>query len=52
MNAPATRRPGFQARGTRLAAAALALVALGGVFLSYLDPHLARELASRAWACF
>lgn len=53
MSAPAARPAGLPAgRGVRLAAAAVALAALGAVFLSYLDPHLARELASRAWACF
>jgi hypothetical protein len=35
---------------------ALALAAtaalLAAVFMAYLDPHLMRELASRAWACF
>lgn len=29
-----------------------ALVALAIVFASYLDPHFALEIASRAWACF
>jgi hypothetical protein len=32
-----------------LAAAALAL---GAVFLAYLDPHLAVDLANRVWSCF
>ena len=30
--------------------AALAVLAL--VFMSYLDPHLAVDLANRVWACF
>lgn len=25
---------------------------LGVVFLSYLDPHLAVDLANRVWSCF
>jgi hypothetical protein len=36
----------------RRAALALACVVLGAVFLSYLNPHLAVDLASRFWACF
>jgi hypothetical protein len=36
----------------RRAALALALVVLGAVFLSYLNPHLAVDLANRFWACF
>jgi hypothetical protein len=27
-------------------------VALAAVFLSYLNPHLAVDLANRVWACF
>ena len=30
----------------------LASLALAAVFLSYLDPHLAVDLANRVWACF
>jgi hypothetical protein len=36
----------------RRAALALALAVLGAVFLSYLNPHLAADLANRFWACF
>ena len=36
-------------RALGLAAAALAL---GAVFLTYLDPHLAVDLANRVWSCF
>jgi hypothetical protein len=36
-------------RAFGLAAAALAL---GAVFLAYLDPHLAVDLANRVWSCF
>ena len=34
-----------------LAALAVAAV-LGLVFVSYLNPHLAFDLATRVWACF
>ncbi len=27
-------------------------LALGGVFLAYLSPHLVVDLANRVWACF
>jgi hypothetical protein len=27
-------------------------VALGGVFMAYLNPHLMADLANRVWACF
>ena len=33
-------------------AALLAALALGAVFLAYLNPHLAVDLANRVWACF
>jgi hypothetical protein len=39
-------------RAARLGMALLAAVALGAVFLSYLNPHLAVDLANRVWACF
>ena len=38
--------------GKRLAIWLLAGVALAAVFMAYLNPHLAVELASRVWACF
>ena len=31
---------------------AAALTALALVFISYLQPHLAVDLANRVWACF
>ncbi|MCY7316520.1 MAG: hypothetical protein LH480_13125 [Rubrivivax sp.] len=31
---------------------ALVAVALAAVFVAYLDPHLAVDIASRVWACF
>ena len=31
---------------------ALAALALSAVFLAYLNPHLAVDLASRVWSCF
>lgn len=36
----------------RLALGAAAALLLGAVFLAYLDPHLAVDLANRVWACF
>ena len=36
----------------RVAAWALALAALAAVFMAYLNPHLALDLATRVWACF
>lgn len=39
-------------RTTRLALAAACGLALALVFLAYLNPHLAVELANRVWACF
>jgi hypothetical protein len=39
-------------RGTRIAIWVLAGVALVAVFMAYLNPHLAVELANRFWACF
>lgn len=31
---------------------ATAAVALAGVFMAYLNPHLVVDLANRIWACF
>lgn len=39
-------------RAVRLGLALLAAAALAAVFLSYLNPHLAVDLANRVWACF
>jgi hypothetical protein len=39
-------------RGLRTGLGLLAALALAAVFLSYLDPHLAVDLANRVWACF
>jgi len=39
-------------RAVRLGSWLLAAAALVAVFLSYLDPHLAVDLANRVWACF
>ena len=36
----------------RLLGWAVAGVALALVFVSYLNPHLAVDLANRVWACF
>jgi hypothetical protein len=39
-------------RWPKLLIAVGAAVALAAVFLAYLDPHLARDLATRLWSCF
>lgn len=39
-------------RASRVLLWSLAAVALGGVFMAYLSPHLAVDLANRFWACF
>ena len=36
----------------RVLGGAAVLVALAVVFVSYLNPHLALDLATRVWACF
>ena len=36
----------------RIGLGLLVAAALAAVFLSYLDPHLAVDLANRVWACF
>jgi len=36
----------------RVAAWAAAVVVLAAVFASYLNPHLAVDIANRVWACF
>jgi hypothetical protein len=46
------RPGGFGGRGTRLFLWSMGLVLLGSIFLAYLSPHLARDLATRVWACF
>jgi hypothetical protein len=38
--------------GSRGAAWTVAAAALVAVFLSYLNPHMALDLASRVWSCF
>jgi hypothetical protein len=35
----------------KVLAASVAALALGAVFLAYLNPHLAADLANRVWAC-
>jgi len=39
-------------RGLRVGLGLLVALALSVVFLSYLNPHLAVDLANRVWACF
>mgnify|MGYP003437582648 CR=1 FL=1 len=38
--------------GLRLGLGLLAALVLAAVFLSYLNPHFAVDLANRVWACF
>jgi hypothetical protein len=42
----------MKGRSARLGWALLAATALAAVFLSYLNPHFAVDLANRVWACF
>lgn len=60
---PAPSRPEVQARtrltfgfnmrrGFRLTLLAGAALVLAWVFLAYLNPHLAADLARQLWACF
>jgi hypothetical protein len=39
-------------RGLRIGLGLMVALALAAVFLSYLSPHLAADLANRVWACF
>jgi hypothetical protein len=39
-------------RGARIGLGVLLAAVLAAVFLSYLNPHLAVDLANRVWACF
>jgi hypothetical protein len=39
-------------RGARIGLTLLFAAVLAIVFLSYLNPHLAVDLANRVWACF
>lgn len=39
-------------RATRWALWLAVATALAAVFVSYLNPHLAADLANRVWACF
>jgi hypothetical protein len=42
----------MKARAARLGVALLAAAALAVVFVAYLNPHFAVDLANRVWACF
>jgi hypothetical protein len=42
----------MKARATRVGIALLAAAALAAVFVAYLNPHFAVDLANRVWACF
>lgn len=48
MNSPRLHR----GRWVRALAATAALGVLVAVFLAYLDPHLAVDVANRLWSCF
>jgi len=39
-------------RPARLALSTVAVLVLALVFLAYLNPHLAVDLAKQVWACF
>ena len=39
-------------RRTHIVWGVVAAVALTGVFVAYLNPHLMVDLANRIWACF
>lgn len=39
-------------KALRFAVWLLVLSALMGVFMSYLNPHVVRDLATQLWACF
>ena len=39
-------------RHARIAWGVVAALALAGVFVAYLSPHLVVDLANRIWACF
>ncbi len=42
----------MNARWQRIAAWTTALAVLAAVFIAYLNPHFALDLAGRVWACF
>jgi hypothetical protein len=39
-------------RRARIVSGVVAALALAGVFMAYMSPHLMVELANRIWACF
>ena len=39
-------------RRSHIAWGVVAALALAGVFMAYLNPHLVVDLANRIWACF
>jgi hypothetical protein len=42
----------FTRRRAHLMWGVVAVLALAGVFMAYLNPHLMVDLANRIWACF
>ena len=43
---------GWTRRRAHIAWGVAAALALGAVFMAYLNPHLVVDLANRIWACF
>ena len=43
---------GLSPRRARIVWGAVVALALAGVFMAYLNPHLMVDLANRIWACF
>ena len=46
------KHEGHPLRLRRIALFGIAALALAGVFVAYLNPNLAFDLANRIWACF
>jgi hypothetical protein len=44
--------PGVTRRRAHIVWGVVAALALAGVFMAYMSPHLMVELANRIWACF
>lgn len=42
----------MKSRTTHIGIALLATAVLAAVFVAYLNPHFAADLANRVWACF
>ena len=44
--------PGVNRRRVHIVWGVVIVLALAGVFMAYLNPHLTVDLANRIWACF